>query len=64
MYVSDKILGWFFIKSYFRYNDLLHRFNVCKLPREENQVVDFSVTDEIATSVTIFWKDLEYAPLI
>ena len=54
MYVSDKILGWFFIKSYFRYNDLLHRFNVCKLPREENQVVDFSVTDEIATSVTIF----------
>ena len=57
----------FYIKmhwSYFKYNDLLHRSYVYKFPRKEHQVVYFSVTDEIAAPVILFWKNLEYVPLV
>ena len=50
--------------SYFRYNSSLHTLNVYKIPWKEHQGVDFWVTDETAYSKILFWKSLEYVPLI
>ena len=50
--------------SYFKYNDLLHTLSVYKIPRKKDQVVDFWVPDEIVASEILFWKYLDYVPLI
>ena len=38
--------------------------NVYKIPAKEHQVVDHSEADEISVSQVLFWKYLEYVPLI
>ena len=58
--IATGLVHW----SYFKNNDLLHTLKVYKIPRKEHQAVDFWVTDEIATSEILFWKYLEYFPLI
>ena len=50
--------------NYFKYNDLLHTLNVYKISGKEYQVVDIRVTDEMSASELLFWKYLEYVPLI
>ena len=58
MYVLD---DYFLLKTdwiYFKYNGLLHRLNVYKIPRKEHQVVDFWVSE------ILVWKWLECVPLI
>ena len=35
-----------------------------KIPAKEHQVVDHSEADEISFSQVLFWKYLEYVPLI
>ena len=40
--------------SYFKYSNFLHTLNEFQIPRKEDQVVDFWVTDEIAASEILF----------
>ena len=57
MYVLEELMDYFLINthwSYFKQNDLFHRWIVYKIPREKHQVVDFWVTDEIAASKILF----------
>ena len=51
-------------RNYSKYNDLFYTLNVYKITGKEHQVVDFWVTDEVLASEILFWKYLEYAPLI
>ena len=45
----------------FKYNDLLHKLNIYKIPAKEDQVLDLWVTDEISRSEML--KYLEYVSL-
>ena len=65
MYLSEERMDYFLIKmhwNYFEHNDLLHRLNEYKISRNEHQVVDFWVTDELSASEVLFWECLEYVP--
>ena len=67
MYVLEEIMDCFLLKthwSYLNYNDLLLRLNAYKSPRKEHHVVEFWVTDKVAALEILFWKYLEYVPLI
>ena len=50
--------------SYPKWKDRLHTLNVYKIPAKENQGVDRSATYEISVLEILFWKQLEYVPLI
>ena len=50
--------------SYFKFDDLLHTYNVYKILGKEYHVLDFWVTHEISASEILFWEHLEYVPLM
>ena len=51
-------------KCYESKNDILHTFIVYKIPAKEHEVVDHWPADEISILKILFWKYLEYVPLI
>ena len=57
----------FLIKTlfvYFKYNDLFHASNVYLVPGKEHQVSDFLNDYDTSLLEVLFWKCLEYVPLI
>ena len=57
----------FFILSQWSYSkckDILQTLNVYKISAKEYQVVDRWDADEISASKIIFWKYLQYVPVI
>ena len=50
--------------SYFKFDDLLHTYNVYKILGKEYHELDFWVTHEISASEILFWEHLEYVPLM
>ena len=61
-YIEEK----FFVKSrcYKSKTNILGTLNVYKISEKEHQVSDRWVTDEISVFKILFWKYLEYVPLI
>ena len=57
----------FFILTHWSYSkckDILQTFNVYKIPAKEHQGAYRQDAEEISVSQILFWKYLEYVPLI
>ena len=65
--MSQKKLPIFYVitnLSYFKCNEILHMLNVYKILAKDQQVVDSWAADEISVLEILFWKYLQYFPLI
>ena len=50
--------------SYLTWKDILHTLNEYEISAEEHQIIDRSATYETSVLEILFWKYLEYVPLI
>ena len=50
--------------SHSKWKDILHTLNVYNIPAKQHQGVDWSAAYEISVLEILFWKYLEYVPLI
>ena len=62
--INCKLVLILTLSTYSKWKDLLYTLNVYKIPAKEHKVVDRWAADEISISQIMFWKYLEYIPLI